>query len=85
MSVIAAERPARETVDSAYTFPFGLAAEVLGCQEEDVLRLVRYSELNLAESGVAWPLVVERGGVTWASLFAYRSACRPAVATSPSA
>lgn len=70
---IAAERGQTTVLDEHYTLPFDLAAELLGCSEDDIRRLVQYSQMN-AENGIKGPLQVAANGhsVTLQSVFAYR-------------
>lgn len=69
---IGSERVQSELIDDSYTLPLDLAAQLLGCSEEDVRRLVEYSLLN-AKSGIEGPLKVRRNrGVTLLSVLAYR-------------
>ncbi|MDQ1041553.1 hypothetical protein QFZ75_008055 [Streptomyces sp. V3I8] len=84
MPSIATERVVRQTIDDTYTLPLALAAELLGCEEKDMRRLVKRSKHN-AESGVSWPLRFNGSGVTLLSLLAYRTACRSKTATALSA
>lgn len=67
------ERVKSELVDDSYSLSLYLAAELLGCSEEDVRRLVEYSLLN-AKCGIEGPLKVRKGnrGVTLLSVLAYR-------------
>lgn len=67
----ASERVTHELIDDSYVLPYDLAAQLLGCTEEDVQRLVQYSQLN-AKTGVEGPLTVKFAGVTLLSVLAYR-------------
>jgi hypothetical protein len=69
---LASEHVTSELIDDSYTLPLDLAAQLLGCSEEDARRLVDYSQLN-AKSGIEGPLTVKRNqGVTLLSVLAYR-------------
>jgi hypothetical protein len=70
---IAAERVQTTVLDEHFTLPFDLAAELLDCSEDDMRRLVQYSQRN-AKHGIEGPLQVAANGhsVTLLSVFSYR-------------